>query len=218
MNEHKVNKEPESFVYGQKGMKEDDKAKRESKVANTTNAENDMTEADCGMVQEGPVTDYERSVTEIKKKIIRLEKLYPENLVKLGQTWKLGDKVLSNQEEELSYLRIEAINLQAMIFKNISMKAVNISEIIRKMIIQIEEEWSAIRKARFHSTVEGCLVMANKMCTKISFKDVVNDKDKFRELSNKLMDELSASKEEMLECDLKFSAKLRYKWINKLEI
>ena len=122
-----------------------------------------------------------------------------------------------NQEGELSFIRIEMINLQALVFKNLSMKATEVSKLIQEMVILVEEEWLAIRGARFHSTVEGCLVNMNKMCTRACFNNIVNGKSKFHELTKKLLNQVQQAKGLTLQCDLKVSASMRYKWIKKVK-
>ena len=203
--------------YDDKGAQEKRNEIRETRgVIKPPGTKLSATKEGNGILRGESPTDDTNNINEIKNEIMKIESLYPEDIASLGATWQLSDKMLSNQEEELSYLRFEIINLQAMIFKNISMKAKGVSETIQKMIIQIEDEWNAIRKARYHSTVEGCLVTAGRMCTRKCFENIVNGKNNFKMLAEKLMNETSSAKDFMLQCDLKFSAILRYKWIKRV--
>ena len=156
-------------------------------------------------------------MNEIENKISKIDSLYPKDLSKLGDTWQTTDMILRNQEDELSFVRIESINLQALIFKNISMKATKVSKIVQDMIILIEEEWLAIRNARFHSTVEGCLMNMNKMCTRSCYNTIVNGKDKFHNLAEELRGRINQSETQVLHCDLRVSASMRYEWIKKIK-
>ena len=175
----------------------------------------DMTKENNG-IMDGDMFDKGRNgINEVSNRIVKIDSLYPEDLLTLGNTWQTTDWILMNQEGDLSYVRIEMINLQALVFKNLSMKATEVSKLIQEMVILVEEEWLAIRNARFHSTVEGCLVNMNKMCTKVCFNNIVNGKSKFHELAKKLLNRVQQARGLTLQCDLKISASMRYKWIKK---
>ena len=175
----------------------------------------DMTKEDNGIIDGDMFDKGKKGINEVSSRIIKIDSLYPDNLLTLGDTWQTTDKILMNQEGELGYVRIEMINLQALVFKNLSMKATEVSMLIKEMVILVEEEWLAIRSARFHSTVEGCLVNMNKMCTKVCFNNIVNGKSKFHELAKKLLNRVQQARGLTLQCDLKISASMRYKWIKK---
>ena len=208
---------PEESTGGEGGKEiKTEKGKSETAVPEESTEKGKESEKGNGIMLGETRSASNNNINEIKRRIIKTESLYPENLEKLGESWQTRDKMLSNQEEELSFLRIEIVNLQALIFKNFSMKAGGISKKVQDMMIQVEEEWSTIRQARYHSTVEGCMVTIGKMCTRSCYDQIVNGKHEFKKLTNELLREIDDSKSLMLQCDLRISAKQRYEWIGRL--